>query len=319
LAGRDQLDLFGGAPPAVRPAAAPAAVHATAAALPDRIRLGTSSWSFPGWAGLVYDREHPPGMLAREGIAAYAAHPLLRTVSIDRGHYGPVPPAELRALAVATPDAFRFVLKADRVLTRPRDPAGRPSPRFLDGRLAWTTVVEPAVAALGPGIGLVLFQFSPMQAATVGGPRGLATRVARFLEDLGAAVPVGFELRTPGLLHPRWADMLRAHGAVHVYASHPSLPPLDVQFARIPPVGPGPLVVRWLLHASLGYAEARDHFAPFDRLVDEDPGTRETIARAAVLAAREDRDVYVLVNNKAEGSAPLSVVALADRITRIAR
>ena len=41
---------------------------------------GTSSWSFPGWAGIVYDSKVSQTTLARHGLAAYARHPLFRTV-----------------------------------------------------------------------------------------------------------------------------------------------------------------------------------------------------------------------------------------------
>ncbi|WP_204320593.1 hypothetical protein, partial [Klebsiella pneumoniae] len=58
------------------------------------LRIGTSSWSYPGWDGLVYAGEYSDSMLARKGLAAYAQHPLLRTVSIDRGFYAPIPLAD---------------------------------------------------------------------------------------------------------------------------------------------------------------------------------------------------------------------------------
>ena len=38
------------------------------------------SWSFPGWSGLVYDRASTETELARNGLGAYAAHPLFRSV-----------------------------------------------------------------------------------------------------------------------------------------------------------------------------------------------------------------------------------------------
>ena len=50
-------------------------VRALGERMPQGLFLGTSSWSFPGWAGLVYDREAAQSMLARQGLAAYAQHP----------------------------------------------------------------------------------------------------------------------------------------------------------------------------------------------------------------------------------------------------
>jgi hypothetical protein len=75
----DQLDLFG-APPAhphevvrVGPAACEAETSSVATALPGVLRLGTSSWAFPGWAGIVYDREVRSEALARHGLSRTSA------------------------------------------------------------------------------------------------------------------------------------------------------------------------------------------------------------------------------------------------------
>jgi hypothetical protein len=62
------------------PAATDEACGALAARLPPGVRLGTSSWSFPGWRGLVYGGDHTEAALARDGLWAYARHPLLRAV-----------------------------------------------------------------------------------------------------------------------------------------------------------------------------------------------------------------------------------------------
>jgi hypothetical protein len=42
--------------------------------------------------------------------------------------------------------------------------------------------------------------------------------------------------------------------------------------------------------------------------------TREAIARASAAALRSGRPVFVTLNNKAEGSAPLSAVLLARSV-----
>ena len=84
-----QLDLFAEATPSeaahpVGPAPVADATLETARHLPAGIYLGTSSWHFPGWARLVYDRLADERVLAREGLVAYAQHPLLRCAGIDR-------------------------------------------------------------------------------------------------------------------------------------------------------------------------------------------------------------------------------------------
>ena len=69
--------------------------------------------------------------------------------------------------------------------------------------------------------------------------------------------------------------------------------------------------MRWLLHPGATYEAARRRYAPFDRLVDPDPNVRGEIATAALDALESGREALIIVNNKAEGSAPLGIVALA--------
>src|SRR5260370_22755958 len=78
--------------------------------LPADIRLGTSSWFFPGWRGLVYDGGHPQVALSRQGLAAYAQIPLLRTVSLDRTFNAPPTAVAHHRQAHPVPAPFSFVV-----------------------------------------------------------------------------------------------------------------------------------------------------------------------------------------------------------------
>ncbi len=65
------------------------------------------------------------------------------------------------------------------------------------------------------------------------------------------------------------------------------------------------------LQRGLAYQQAYDRFAPFDRLQAPDPGTRAAVARVVAATLDAGHRAFVTINNKAEGSAPLSVVELA--------
>jgi len=112
----EQLTLF--AP--VGAAEPPARVRELASALHEGLYLGTSSWSFPGWDGIVYDRRVSQTTLARHGLTAYAHHPLFRTVCIDRTYYGPITAEDFARYRSAVPEDFRFVIKAHELVTRGR-------------------------------------------------------------------------------------------------------------------------------------------------------------------------------------------------------
>lgn len=316
-----QLGLFDDEPfarPAVGPASPPEELLELGERLSARLRLGTSSWSYPGWAGIVYDRQVPELVLAREGLAAYAVHPLLRTVGIDRTWYRPVAAEVLRGYADVVPDDFRFLVKADRLLTSPTDPGEGsfrgPNPRFLDATYAIEEVLGPTHEGLGAKAGPILFQFSPLSPNLVGGADAFAEQLHRFLDALPRGPLYAVELRTPALLTRGYVEALEATGVAHCYVVHPAMSPLAEQLAAVRHFEQPALVVRWMLGAGLGYEVAKERYAPFDRIVDEDSDTLERIVVTVLDALIAERGVFVVVGNKAEGSAPLSAFRLARRV-----
>ena len=307
-------------PPAPAPVGEP--LRQLGGRLPGELRLGTSSWSFPGWTGLVYAREATPDALARDGLPAYARHPLFRTVGVDRTFYGPLPADTFRGWARAVPDGFRFLVKAHEALTLSRFPhhdrygarRGEENPTFLDPAYARDAVIAPFSEGLGDKAGPLVFQFPPQDVQALGGPSAFADRLHAFLAALPAGPLYAVELRNRELITTDVADVLEDVGAVPVLTVWRHLPPLPQQAWRLRVRSASALVVRWMLPADLGYEEARELYAPFDRLVAEDPGVRGDIAGLAVEALAEGRPVYVTVNNKAEGSAPVSVERLAAAV-----
>ena len=302
-----------------------------AAALPRLTHLGTSSWTFPGWKGLVWDGDYSDALLSKSGLAAYAQHPLFSTVSLDRAFYRPLTALQYAGYAAQVGDGFRFSVKAPALVTDAtvRDESGRatqPNTAFLNPELALQEFVQPAMQGLGLKLGALVFQISPLPSALLADMPTLLQRLATLLqalpslEALRQAAPdavVAVEVRDPQWLTPEFAAVLRAAGATYCLGLHAKMPPIEGQLPMLRALWPGPLVCRWNLHRShgaYGYKDAVKMYLPFDRLVDEDLQTRSTLARVINAATKAGHPVYATLNNKAEGSAPLSVAALAREI-----
>lgn len=325
-----QLSLFGDADD-VDPAQVDDAVRRLGERLPAAVRLGTSSWSFPGWTGIVFaPRNGKPASertLARHGLPAYAAHPLLRAVSLDRTFYAPLTREEFAAYATQVPEGFRFVVKAPAAFTDPvvraagTGAAAGDNPSFLDAAGAVATFVTPALAGLGSKAGPLVFQFPPLGRRLLGDlPRTIA-RIAAFMAVVAARTPaaatLAIEVRDPELATAALAAALRDARVAPCLAVHARMPPVDEQAAAY---GldrtdcPLPVVARWNLHAGHRYEEAKQAYFPFDRLVEEDLPTRSSLAALATRTVARGREAFITINNKAEGSAPLSVERLAAAI-----
>lgn len=197
-------------------------VNVIAEKMPDGLYLGTSSWTFPGWEGIVYDRQVPQSVLARHGLAAYAQHPLFSTVCIDRTYYGPISKVEFADYADAVPEDFRFVVKAHEMLTRIRmkDDVASLNPQFLDVDYAMEEVIGPCLEGLGKQASVLLLQFPPQRVDSID---GFSEKLQRFLGKLPRGLLYAIELRNPELLSDSYIEAIGEVGACHCFNVHPTM------------------------------------------------------------------------------------------------
>jgi uncharacterized protein YecE (DUF72 family) len=317
----------------VLPAPALESDLALAAGLSPHIRIGTSSWSYPGWQGHVWAGEHSESVLSRQGLTAYAQHPLLRAVSIDRGFYQSLTASQFERYAHLVPEDFRFLVKAPSAVTdavvRAEDGRGRQTNEaFLDPRLALGSFVEPALEGLGDKAGALVFQLSPLPLDMLARMSEQLDRLWRMLKAMPAPAsrPTGavlaVEVRDPEWLCPDLVALLKDTGACYCLGLHPKLPPIQEQLPLLRAMWPGPLVARWNLHRKhgpYGYEDAQRLYGRYDQMLDPDPDTRAVLAKVMQATAEAGHEVLVTVSNHAEGSAPLSARALAEAVRDRAR
>lgn len=314
-----QPTLFELPPRVIEPAPVDPALSALSARLSPQLRMGTMSWSFPGWRGVVYAQDADPKLLSEAGLTAYGKQPCLRTVEVDRSFYDPLPERYFSHIAEQVANDFRFLVKAHEDCTLARFPKharygkrqGHANPRFLDPAYAAEAVVAQCVPGLGEKLGAVLFQFPPQE---LGHPTQFADRLQAFLERLPRGVTYAVELRNAELLTPAYARALAASGAVHAHNAWGTMPSVLAQARLLPPTTRRPLVVRWLMRRGDEYEAARSRFLPFNRLAEPDLATRTDIATLVSKALAHDVPAFVLINNKAEGCAPASIFELARAV-----
>ncbi len=290
---------------------------AIAARLPEGVYFGTSSWSFPGWKGLVYSRAQTQSRLAKEGLREYARHPLLTTVGVDRSYYAPMPADDLRAYAEQLPGGFRCCFKAPAAVTAVAlGPTARPAPNpdFLSADRLIADLLEPCDAVFRSHTGPIILEFPPFPRSMRMEPAAFLARLDRFLGDLPAGFDYAVELRDARLLTPEYREIIGRYGVAHTYNYWTAMPMPADQAAIVPPEGADVVVIRLLLRPGTWYEDQRDRFMPFDRIVEPDPAMRADVVTVTRRALAHGRRVFVLVNNKAEGSSPLTVTALARQL-----
>lgn len=193
------------------------------------LRIGTAGWSIPRQVADAFPQK---GV----GLARYAAR--FRAVEINSTFYRSHQPATFERWALATPDEFRFAVKAPKAVSHVERLAGGPA--AMRAFLA-------EVSRLGPKLGPVLVQLPPSLAFD-------AQVAGRFFADLrhGFAGAVVCEPR-----HASWFDveaeaLFRTMEVARVAADPPPHP------AAARPGGWTGLAY-WRLHGA-----PRMYFSPYD-------------------------------------------------------
>lgn len=159
--------------------------------------VGTSGYSYKEWKGSFY----PEKLSAKKMLAYYAER--LSTVEINNTFYRLPKTSVLENWAEQVPEDFRFSIKASRRIThftRLKPEATEPTEYLLS-----------TLEALGPRLGVVLFQLPPNLKKD-------AERLATFLEVLPEGTPGAFEFRHESWKDDEVYDLLRARGMALVCA-----------------------------------------------------------------------------------------------------
>lgn len=73
-------------------------------------------------------------------------------------------------------------------------------------------------------------------------------------------------------------------------------------------------VLRLLMPLKMSYEAAKKRAEPFTKIVEEIPKMRRDTVDLVKKAVGEKRKAYVLVNNRSEGNAPLTIQALRNAL-----
>lgn len=292
-----------------------------ATGLPRWLRLGTSSWSFPGWGPhLVYGNATASAKaLAERGLEAYAKHPLLRTVGIDRTYYAPMRAEEWSSYRAQVSDDFVPTTKVWSGVTAALTREGLSNEDFLDPKRFLETMWEPARAGGFDARMPFVFEIPPMRPGTEPPAAFFLERLERLLHALPREGRYTFELRTKSWLTADYVSLLAQHGASHTLNYWSFMPGLARQWRLAKAACNDFLVVRLMLPPGARYEEQKKSFEPFDREVHAQPAMHDDLqgVLAELRGVGAPPEVFVIANNKAEGSAPITCRRVAERFVRV--
>ena len=290
----------------------------------EHIYIGGSSWKYEGWLGQIYrrDRYLSRGRVSRRIFEAECLREYAETFPAVCGDFAfyQFPTVDYwRALFQQVPEHFRFAFKVPEEITCKVFPAharygprsGQENEGFLDLHMFREMFLRP----LWPhrqNTGLLIFEFGTFGKRSFGSVGEFLDRLDPFLAGLPPEFRYAVEIRNPEFLERDYFACLRNRRVAHVYNAWSRMPELHRQMALPDSATADFLVCRALLRFGRVYEEAVSTFAPYTEIQDPNPEARESM-RILIDRARENKQfLFLFVNNRLEGNAPMTILSVVE-------
>ena len=290
----------------------------------ENIYIGGSSWKYEGWLGQIYTRERylSRGRFSRKAFEAECLKEYAETFPTVCGDFAfyQFPTEEFwRNLFGKTPAGFQFAFKVPEQITCKVFPthlrygamAGKENEAFLDAMALREMFLRPLLPYRDK-TALLIFEFGAFKRRAFAELGEFLERLDPFLKALPQAFRYAVEIRNPEFLERDYFACLRQHGIAHVYNAWSKMPELQRQMALPDSVTADFLVSRALLRRGRVYEDAVATFAPYTEVKDPNPEARESLRALIAQSKEERRPLFIFVNNRLEGNAPMTILSVVD-------
>ena len=278
------------------------------------LHIGTCSWKYPSWEGLVYDSAKPENFL-KEYSRKY------KSVEIDQWFWSlfgidkvVLPKSDVvEEYARSVPDNFRFVIKAPNSLSLTHlyksHSAGKlvANPHFLSTEL-YKTFLD-SLSGIHSQIGAISLQFEYLNKLKMPSPQLFFEQFVNFVEAVDTSIPLCIELRNPNFLNDNYFKTLNELKIGHTFCQGYYMPDIQEVYANHGHYLQGTSIIRLLGPDRQGIEKSTGKnwnkvVAPKDT---EIPGIARLVKK---MVDQSGMDIYLNVNNHYEGSAPATIEKL---------
>jgi uncharacterized protein YecE (DUF72 family) len=271
------------------------------------VRIGTCSWKYDSWRGIVY-----PEKGGFDFLEEYAHH--FDTVEVDQwfwslfaGDKAALPKeADVKYYAGAVPENFRFTVKAPNSITlshhyqKDKSMPLAVNPHFLSLEL-YHDFLERLEPMAGK-VGLVMLQFEYLNRKKVASQAEFLEKLRPFLAGRPLNVPLAIECRNPKFLDEAYFKLLAGHGVHHVFCQGYYMPPVWEIEEKFGDLLTDTSVIR-LMGSDRKGMELKSN-DDWSLIIEPRDGELEKIAAMVGKLRKRRKTVYININNHYEGSAP---------------
>ena len=282
------------------------------------IYLGTCSWKYDSWRGLVYSDSADLNYLA-EYSRKY------NTVEIDQWFWSLFPggkvvlpkPAVVQEYAQAVPRNFKFTVKLPNSLAlthyyrKDKTEGLQVNPFFLSSDL-YNRFIE-IITPLHQNIGVLMMQFEYLNKQKMPSQQEFLGKLEQFVRQIDhRKIALAIEIRNPNYLNDTYFKFLKLFKLSHVFLQGYYMPAVSDIYSKVAEKLISPVIIR--LHGPDRKSIEEKSSGNWNKIIE--PRDREVSRISEIIADLNARklDVYVNVNNHYEGSAPLTIEKIRKKI-----
>jgi uncharacterized protein YecE (DUF72 family) len=311
-----------------------------------RLFIGTTSDRYAGWIGQIYAKDKYEGRIIRrsntvggnvfteevlpvDSVAEYYDH--FSVLEIDFTFYRPLadrkgkPTQSLHVLRTYQKHLTandRVILKVPQTVFAKSLRRGKThveNPDYLNPELYTRGFYDPAISLLETSLSGMIFEQEYQRKSESSTPENLASELDEFFSSIPKDDRYHVEIRTSRLLAKPLFDVLKKHGVGLVLSHWTWLPSLSDQFKKAQGAhfsSGNSLLIRLLTPRGQAYVETYAAAFPFNAMVEGmlHPSSVQDTVTVVRAALKDGRRVYLLINNRAGGNAPLIANEIVEHL-----
>jgi uncharacterized protein YecE (DUF72 family) len=281
------------------------------------IRIGTCSWKYDSWKGIVYKDKDKIDYLAE-----YSRQ--FNTVEIDQWFWSlfegkkPILPksSDVKVYANSVPDDFKFTIKIPNSVTLThfyssnKKEATKSNPYFLNIELfeSFLQLIEP----MRNKVGVLMFQFEYLNKQKMSGLTEFIDRLESFVESMDNKYIYGIEIRNPNFLKKSFFEFLTRNKLTMIFLQGYFMPPVWEVFKEFKDYIKSPTIIR--LHGPDRSGIEKKTGGIWNQIVEPKDDEIDKIAEMIFYLTTKQVDIFANINNHFEGSAPLTIKKLKEKL-----
>lgn len=280
------------------------------------IKLGTCSWKYDSWRGLVYPEKKQINYLEE-----YSKQ--LNTVEIDQWFWSLFPNDKVllpdnnlvKEYSKSVGEDFRFTIKLPNAISlthhyqKSKTEPLLSNKYFLSAELFNKTI--EILSSFGKKLGCVMLQFEYLNKLKMPDQNTFLNKLKIFADEIDTNnIPVAIEIRNPNYLNEKYFAAMDELGFFHVFLEGYFMPSTIETYQKFQKHINGICVFR--LHGPDRKEIEKVSNEQWNKIYINRDEQVKKLAELFSEIRKKDVDIYVNVNNHFEGSAPLTIKKIKE-------